>query len=250
MRELGPTVHRTRVTISIHIQEPNEMKVILQRDVPKLGKGGDIVTVADGYARNYLLPRAYAVTATGGALREHTARADREKSRNANRLQTAQAEAEKLQALNLVIIGKANPGSTKLYGSITSQDVADQIAKETGVVVDKRRVGLLDPIKQLGDYKVPVRLHNDVSVTVPVAVLTEEGLAKRKAAEAAAAEAAARAAAEAPAADETEETEQTSAVTAVDESPVVTAESAETPAEEDTGEAADGAEAESAGEPL
>ena len=200
------------------------MKVILQRDVPKLGKGGDIVNVADGYARNYLLPRAYAVTATGGALREHTARADREKSRSAHLLQSAQADADKLQGLNLVIIGKANPGSTKLYGSIGAQDVADQIAKETGVTVDKRRVGLVDPIKQLGDYRVPVRLHNDVTVTVPVAVLTEEGLAKRRAAEAAAAEAAARAA---------EATQ-----------------SEETPAEEDTGEAAEGAEAQSAGEAL
>jgi large subunit ribosomal protein L9 len=200
------------------------MKVILQRDVPKLGKGGDIVTVADGYARNYLFPRAYAVSATGGALREHSARVEREKTRSANQLQSAQADAEKLQGLSLIIIGKANPGSTKLYGSITAQDVADQIAKESGVTVDKRRVGLVDPIKQLGDFRVPVRLHNDVTVTVPVAVLTEEGLAKRRAAEAAAAEAAARAAAE--------------------------AESAETPAEEDTGEAADGAEAESAGEPL
>jgi large subunit ribosomal protein L9 len=212
------------------------MKVILQRDVPKLGKGGDIVTVADGYARNYLLPRAYAVNATGGALREHTARAEREKSRSANQLQSAQADAEKLGGLNLYIIGKANPGSTKLYGSITAQDVADQIAKETGVAVDKRRVGLLDPIKQLGDYRVPVRLHNDVTVTLPVAVLTEEGLEKRRAAEAAAAEAAARAAAEAPEATEVSEASET--------------ESEETPAEEDTGEAADGAEAESAGEAL
>jgi large subunit ribosomal protein L9 len=203
------------------------MKVILQRDVPKLGKGGDIVTVADGYARNYLLPRAYAVSATGGALREHSARVEREKTRSANQLQSAQADAEKLQGLSLVIIGKANPGSTKLYGSITAQDVADQIAKETGVTVDKRRVGLVDPIKQLGDFRVGVRLHNDVTVSVPVAVLTEEGLEKRRAAEAAAAEAAARAAAEA-SEDESEET----------------------PAEEDTGEAADGAEAESAGEPL
>jgi large subunit ribosomal protein L9 len=212
------------------------MKIILQRDVPKLGKGGDIVTVADGYARNYLFPRAYAVSATGGALREHSARADREKTRSANQLQSAQVDAEKLNGLNLVIIGKANPGSTKLYGSITSQDVADQIAKETGVMVDKRRIGLLDPIKQLGDYRVGVRLHNDVTVNVPLAVLTEEGLVKRRAAEAVAAEAAAKAAALK--AEQPEQAEDT------DE------ESEETPAEEDTGEAADGAEAESAGEPL
>src|SRR5438876_556813 len=144
------------------------MKVILQRDVPKVGKGGDIVAVADGYARNYLFPRSYAVPATGGALKEHTARADREKQRSAKLLDRAQSDADKLAGLSLVVIGKVAAGSTKLYGSITAQDVAEKIEKETGVAIDKRRVGLVDPIKTLGDYRVPVRLHNDV--TVPVGV--------------------------------------------------------------------------------
>jgi large subunit ribosomal protein L9 len=208
------------------------MKVILQRDIPKLGKGGDIVNVADGYYRNYLAPRSYAVSATGGALRQHTARVEHEKSRTANLLHSAQADASKLENYNITIIGKANTGSTKLYGSITVQDIADTIAKETGVTVDKRRVGLLDPIKNLGDYTVSVRLHNDVSISIPVAVLTEEQLEKRKIQEAAAAEAAKLAAAKA-------EAEAASA-----------AASAETTAEADTGEAADGAEDEAAGDTL
>lgn len=201
------------------------MKVILQRDIPKVGKGGDIVTVADGYARNYLFPRAYAVSATGGALKAHTARAEQDKARSANQLAGAQADAGKLENLTLTILGKTNTGSTKLYGSITAQDVADTIAKESGVKVDKRRVGLADPIKTLGEYRVPVRLHNDVSVTLPLIVTTEEEQEKRKAQEAAAA---AKAAAEA--------------------ARVASQASDETTAEEDTGEAADGAEAEAAGE--
>src|SRR5579862_7845737 len=157
------------------------MKVILQRDIPKVGKNGEIVTVADGYARNYLFPRAYAVAASGGALREHTARADREKARTAGRLATAQADAGKLDGIQITVVGKAGAGTTKLYGSITAQDVADAIHRETGIAVDRRRVGLADPIKTLGDYRVPVRLHNDVTVTVPVAVLTEAELDRRKA---------------------------------------------------------------------
>lgn len=224
------------------------MKVILQRDVPKLGKGGEIVTVADGYARNYLFPRSIAVTAKGGALRDHTARLDREKSRTANQLQSAQADAVKLQSLRLYVVGKANPGSTKLYGSITAQDVADQITKETGIAVDKRRIGLVDPIKQLGDYRVPVRLHNDVTVSVPVVVVTEEGLEKRRAADIAAADAAANAAAVAAAdAADLAAAEAESAKAAAEEKADG---SVDTPAEEDTGEAADGAEAESVGEAL
>ena len=181
------------------------MKVILQRDIPKVGKGGDIVNVADGYARNYLFPRAYAVAASGGALKEHTARAERDKARSASRLQSAQAEAEKLDGLTLTIVGRVSRGSTKLYGSITAQDVADAVAKETGVTIDKRRVGLADPIKSLGDNKVPVRLHNDVTVTVTVTVLTEEERDRRAAQATAFATAAGQAAAAAEQAAQAEE---------------------------------------------
>jgi ribosomal protein L9 len=172
------------------------MKVILQQDIPKVGRGGDIVTVADGYARNFLFPRRYAVPATGGALKEHEARAAREKERSAGLLQGAQANAAKLEGRTVTILTKAGTG-TKLYGSVTSQDVADAVQKEAGVTVDKRRIALVDPIKNLGEYKVPVRIHSDVTVNLKVLVTTEEELAKKKAAEAAAA---AKAAAEAAAA--------------------------------------------------
>jgi large subunit ribosomal protein L9 len=180
------------------------MDVILQRDIPKLGKSGDIVHVKDGYARNYLFPRAYAVAATGGALKDHKARLAREKERGEKLLETAQTDSEKLQGLALTLIGKVGSG-TKLYGSITAQDLAEAIAGKTGVTVDKRRVGLADPIKNLGTFTVPVRLHSDISVAVTVEVITQEESDRRaaQAAEAAAAEAAqaeaAQAAPEAPA---------------------------------------------------
>jgi large subunit ribosomal protein L9 len=155
------------------------MKVILQRDIPKVGKHGDVVNVADGYARNYLFPRQLAVSASGGALKAHQARMDRDKEKTAKQLGDAQSQAERMQDLTLTIIGKVGTG-TKLYGSITAQDVADAIEREKGVTVDKRRVGLVDPIKTLGTYNVPVRLHSDVSVPVTVEVVTEEQLELRK----------------------------------------------------------------------
>jgi large subunit ribosomal protein L9 len=208
------------------------MKVILQQDIPKVGKGGDIVTVADGYARNYLFPRKYAVAASGGALKEHAARVEHEKSRSASLLQGAQADGAKIEGKTITILSKVG-SANKLYGSITAQDIADTIARESGVKVDKRRVGLADPIKTLGEYNIPVRLHNEVNVTLKVVVTTEEELARQKVlAEAAAAKAAAEAA-KAPVAEVEEEDEEE-----VEE---------ETTAEADTGEAADGAEDESAG---
>lgn len=175
------------------------MKVILQRDVPKVGKGGEIVNVADGYARNYLFPRKYAVPATGGFLKEHQSRAQHAKVIEARLYQVAETAAGKLDGLTVIIKGKVGSG-TKLYGSITAQDVSEAIKAATGVEVDKRRVGLVDPIKTLGVYPIPVRLASDISVTVKVDVTTEEELERRAReaaeAEAKAAEAEAAAAAE------------------------------------------------------
>lgn len=185
------------------------MKVILQRDIPKVGRGGDIVEVKDGYARNYLFPRQYAVAATGGALREYKARLAREQEREVKQRESAASDAEKLADLTLTLTAKVGSG-TKLFGSITAQDVAEAIRKESGITVDKRRVGLVDPIKNLGRYTLPVRLLGDISVNVHLEVVTEEELERRKtraAAEAAAAEAAAAeavAATEAAAAEATE----------------------------------------------
>ncbi len=210
------------------------MKVILQQDIPKVGRGGDIVTVADGYARNFLFPRKYAVRASGGALKEHEARATREKERSSGLLSGAQANAAKLQGKSVTILSKVGTG-TKLYGSVTAQDVADAVQKEIGVSVDKRRVALVDPIKMLGEYTIAVRLHSDVTVNLKVLVTTEEELGRRKAAEAAAA---AKAEADAKIAAET----GASAPVAAEEPPAAEAVAEEPAVEEPAAEASEVAE--------
>jgi large subunit ribosomal protein L9 len=210
------------------------MKVILQRDVPKLGKDGEIVNVADGYARNYLFPRRFAVSATGGALKEYQARSSREKERGAKLLKEAETGAGKLDGLVITVVGKVGSG-TKLYGSITAQDVVDAIQKERGVAVDKRRVGLADPIKTLGTYSVPVRLHSDVSTSVTVEVMTEEQIERRKV-DAAKAEAIAAAAPPPVVAEQAEVSEPPAAeLEAAEEAPAAALESAEETASPDAG---------------
>src|SRR5438552_1417235 len=149
------------------------MKVILQRDIPKVGRHGDIVNVADGYARNYLFPRQLAVSETDGQRKAHQTRMDFEKQRGAKQLGDAEMQADKLRSVTLLLVGKVGSG-TKLYGSITAQDVADALQKETEVAIDKRRIGLVDPIKTLGAYTVPVRLLSDLTVPITVEVVTED----------------------------------------------------------------------------
>ncbi len=248
------------------------MKVILQRDIPKVGKHGDVVNVADGFARNYLFPRQLAVSASGGALKAHKSRMDRDKERSAKQLGDAETQAEKLTGLTLILIGKVGTG-TKLYGSITANDVAEAIQRERGIAVDKRRVGLVDPIKTLGTYKVPVRLHSDVSIPIIVAVVTEDQVEIRRreleqeakdAAEAqavaeaeavvaaqAAAEAKVAAAVEAKAAAEAEVTAESESETPAESDTSVESEDSEdseTPAEAETLDTADDAATESAGQ--
>jgi large subunit ribosomal protein L9 len=192
------------------------MKVILTRDIPKVGKDGDIVTVADGYARNYLFPRQLAVVAKGAALKQHTRRLEREVARSANLLTSAQQSAEKLRDKEFQILVKASPRSTRLFGSVTEADVAEVIQKELGVEVDKRKISLIDPIKVTGRYELTAKLHPDVTVPFRIEVVTQEQLdtrererilAEEKAAKAAAA--AAAAAAEAAAAEATQVSDTT-----------------------------------------
>lgn len=189
------------------------MKVILTRDVPKVGKDGEIIAVADGYARNYLFPRQLAVVAKGAALKQHENRIAREVAKTAALLSSAQAAAEKLNGQSFQIMARSNPKSHRLFGAITEADVAERIQKELGVEVDKRRISLIDPIKVTGTYELTARLHPEVTSTFTIEVVTPEILearekariaaehaAEREAARVAAAEAAAQAAAEARAA--------------------------------------------------
>jgi len=152
------------------------MKVILTRDVPKVGKDGDIVMVADGYARNYLFPRQLALVAKGAAMKEHSNRLAREVTKSANLLSDAQAASAKLNGASFQILAKASPKSTRLFGAITEADVAETILKETGVIVDKRKISLIDPIKVTGAYELNAKLHPDITVPFTINVVTQEQL--------------------------------------------------------------------------
>jgi large subunit ribosomal protein L9 len=177
------------------------MKVILTRDVPKVGRDGEIITVANGYARNYLFPRQLAVVAKAAALKQQVVRQEREKQKVVEQLSAAQKSGEQIRDKQYQIVGKAAAHSTRLYGSVTESDIAGAIQAVTGVTVDKRRISHIDPIKTTGVYELTLRLHPDVVVPFSVEVVTEEILAARAhAAELAAAVAAEKAAKEAAAA--------------------------------------------------
>ncbi|GDX39755.1 50S ribosomal protein L9 [Armatimonadota bacterium] len=155
------------------------MKIVLTRDVPQLGRDGDIVTVADGYARNYLFPRHLAVVAKASALKQQVERVAREKQKVAEQLSAAQANATSIQDKQFQVIGKAAVHSTRLYGSVTEADIAEVIKTTTGIEVDKRRISHIDPIKVTGLFSLTLRLHPDVVVPFTVEVVTQEQLEVR-----------------------------------------------------------------------
>lgn len=146
------------------------MKVILQQDIDKVGREGEVVSVADGYARNYLFPRKLAVEAVGGALKNVQMKQALEERRAEKLRASADQAAAALTGKTVTVSAKAGAGD-RLYGSITAQDIADAIGKTLGVPVDKRKVQLVDPIKAMGTYTVPVKLHRDVSVPLTVEVV-------------------------------------------------------------------------------
>lgn len=148
------------------------MEVILRDHVEHVGRRGEIVKVADGYARNYLLPRKLALEATEGNRK----RVERERkiveAREAEERAAAEAIATRLTALELSISRKVGEND-QLYGSVTNADIAD-LLKARGFDIDRRRILLPDPLKALGESTVPVKLHRDVTAQVRVAVVKEE----------------------------------------------------------------------------
>lgn len=152
------------------------MKVLLTQDVYNLGQAGEVKTVADGYGRNFLLPRGMAILATPGAIKRI------ERIKQAGTEKRAREKAD-VNALAQVIGGatvtfNVRAGEKgKLYGSITSSHIADQISKQLGNEFDKRKVALREPIREIGTYTVPVRLSADVAPNVTVVVQQEGTLA-------------------------------------------------------------------------
>ncbi|MEE8200883.1 MAG: 50S ribosomal protein L9 [Candidatus Acidoferrales bacterium] len=148
------------------------MEVILREDVPKLGTRGDLVTVKAGYARNYLLPRKLAMPATAGNRKQLEEMKAATARRLAKEKSSAEAVAAQMAELTLTLSAKAGEAD-QLFGSVTTMDIAEALAAK-GFPVDKRRVELGQPIKTLGEYDVPVRLHPEVTASVKVTVVPEE----------------------------------------------------------------------------
>lgn len=147
------------------------MEVILRETVARLGRAGEVVEVKDGYARNYLLPHGLAYSATPANKRRVEAEASRRALLSAAEEEDAQVLAARLESVELTFTAKVGEAD-KLFGSITSADIADKLA-ELGYPLDKRAIELADPIKMIGIYKVPVRLHPEVHAEVRVWVVKE-----------------------------------------------------------------------------
>ena len=148
------------------------MKVILMQDIAHQGKQGEVVLVADGYARNYLFPRKLAVEAGGGAMKNLLAKQALEDRRTEKLRAEADQTAEQLTDKTVTLTVKAGENS-RLYGRVTAADIAEAVARDLSVKLDKRKVGLLDPIKAVGEYEVPIKLHREVTVPLKVAVVAE-----------------------------------------------------------------------------
>jgi large subunit ribosomal protein L9 len=145
------------------------MKVVLRDDVDNLGHKGDVVEVADGYARNFLVPRGLAMKATRGVAAQAEAMRRNRAAKEARDREGAESQAAMLGGKRIEIRARAGEGG-KLFGSVTTSDVADAIQAQTGVEIDRRRVALDDPLKELGEFEVVVRLHAGVESAVTVVV--------------------------------------------------------------------------------
>ena len=148
------------------------MKVILQETVEGLGHVGDLLDVSDGFARNYLLPRRKALEASSRNVKavEHAKRVTAEKARK-EKLQV-EAFAKKITAVSLTVMAQVGKDD-KMFGSVTVKDIVEGLA-EHGFEVDRRKVQLAQPIKELGTFTVPVKLHRDVTASVSVSVVKKQ----------------------------------------------------------------------------
>jgi large subunit ribosomal protein L9 len=146
------------------------MKVVLRTDLPNLGKRGDICEVADGYGRNYLLPKGYAIPATRGVEAQANSMRRSRDLRDARDREAAETVARTLVPVVIRIPAKAG-SEGKLFGSVTASDITEAVEAQAHVVLDRRRLHLDEPIKTLGTHEVPVKLHSDVEFRVTVDVI-------------------------------------------------------------------------------
>ncbi len=146
------------------------MRIILQRPVEKLGAPGDVLEVADGYARNFLIPKGMAAPASKGAVRHAARLRQAHEKRVKASLDEATSKAQRLSASSVRIPAKAGEGG-RLFGSLPAHTLAEEIEKATGVAVDRREIHLQEPIRSIGTHEVAVHLHPEVNATVTVEVV-------------------------------------------------------------------------------
>jgi large subunit ribosomal protein L9 len=145
------------------------MKVLFKKDVPEVARAGQVKDVADGYARNFLIPRGLAVAATPSALKQ-VADLQAVAARHAAAEQQAALDLkQRLEAQPIVIEARAG-SQGRLYGSVTTNDVAAAIQKQIGATVDRRELDIADPVRQVGSYEITARLHHGVTATVTIEV--------------------------------------------------------------------------------
>lgn len=148
------------------------MKIVLREDVENLGRKGDLLEVADGYARNFLVPRGLALKATKGIVKQSEGMRRSREARDARDRAGAEELAAQLSGRPITLPARAGEGG-RLFGSVTSSDIADAVLAQAGVEIDRRTIDLAEPLKELGPADVPVRLHADVVVVLTVEVVPE-----------------------------------------------------------------------------
>lgn len=149
------------------------MKVILKQDVHNLGKKNALVNVNDGYARNFLIPKGLAMEANNAAINEMKNREGAEKSKKEHELANAKKLADKINGITVNFHSKAGENG-KLFGSITSKDIAEKLEKDYKIQVDKRKILLPDAIKTLGAYDIEIKMYTGVSSTIKLNVVNHE----------------------------------------------------------------------------
>jgi large subunit ribosomal protein L9 len=147
------------------------VKIVLRTDVDNLGHKGDLVEVAPGYARNYLVPRGLAIAASPGVTRQAEAMRRSRQVRDKREKEGAEATARQLAAKRIEIKARAGEGG-RLFGSVTSTDIAEAVEAQTGVHLDRRKLSV-EPIKSLGTHDVQVRLHSEVEVPLTIEVVPQ-----------------------------------------------------------------------------
>lgn len=145
------------------------MKVILLQDVKKLGKKNDVIEVKDGYARNSLIPQGLAMEATNTAVNQRNLKIQAEKRRKQEELEQATEDAKQINDKKIVVSVKVGEGG-RVFGSVTSKDIAEQIQSQLNYKVDRKKINLVEPIKALGTYNVEVKIHPKVTASVAVSV--------------------------------------------------------------------------------